>query len=128
MGVNFPSDTLEFALILKKHIKDIQATELNSILNVALNKISSYATVDSKEKAKFITDSFQHVNEVHEKYLECISFSRKDKSESIGSDKTTKPVISVKEFFENTVLGTMGSEKKMFTTTDIIAALGQKNS
>lgn len=126
MGVNFGRDTLEFALINKKHLYEVRASELQAHYQMAMNRLICYAAVDSKEKAKLVSEGFQHINKVFDTYIEAVSIGskrRKDlEKESTEQDKG-QPIISVKNFFEKQVLGKMDDDKVPFTTQDILSAL-----
>ena len=127
MGVNFASNSLEFALIKKKKIQQIQAKEYESFLNLSLQKSLCIVGTDSKEKNEFLKKNFERIDEVFEKYVELISFRRpdndKNKSSQKAKEQDQRPIISVKDFFEKEVLKTMGSEGKVFTSNDIISSL-----
>lgn len=132
MGVNFGRDTLQFALISKKHLYEVKAEELHAHYQMAMSRLICYAAVDSKDKAKFVADSFKHINTVFDSYIESVSVGVKNrKANDTDKDKNqdqSQPVISVKDFFEQQVLGKMADDKVPYTTKDIINALRAQSS
>ena len=104
----------------------MQAKECEALLNMSLQKSLCAVTTDTKEKSDFVKKNFERIDDVFDRYIELVTFKRKETASEDKATKESQPVIDVKKFFEQEVLNTMASQGKAFTVGDIVSSIGKK--